>query len=102
MKRLSITSGFNRGIANSILIAMLVMVIAGCGQQKSKPAASGPMNPPNRGQRKGVEYGDLKTGFSSPDMIYAPFIFWFWDEPLNTEKMAEMARVMVSQGFLHS
>ncbi len=99
MKRLSITSGFNRGIANSILIAMLVMVIAGCGQQKSKPAASGPMNPPNRGQRKVVEYGDLKTGFSSPDMIYAPFIFWFWDEPLNTEKMAEMARVMVSQGF---
>ena len=32
-------------------------------------------------------------------MIYAPFIFWFWDEPLSTEKMAEMSRVICSQGF---
>jgi hypothetical protein len=32
-------------------------------------------------------------------MIYAPFVFWFWDEPLDPAKMAEMARTMASQGF---
>jgi hypothetical protein len=39
-------------------------------------------------------------------MLYAPFVFWFWDEPLRPEKMAEMARVMASQrfnpGFAHA
>jgi hypothetical protein len=99
MNRLLLTSGFNRGIAKSMLIAMLIMVFAGCGEQKSKPVAVGPLNPPNWGQRKVVAYDDLKTGFSNPDMIYAPFIFWFWDEPLNPDKMAEMSRVMGSQGF---
>ena len=32
-------------------------------------------------------------------MIYAPFIFWFWDEPLDPAKMAEMSRTMASQRF---
>ncbi len=82
-----------------MLIAMLILVIAGCEEQKSKPDAGVPLNPPNWGQRKVVAFSDLKTGFSNPDMIYAPFIFWFWDEPLSQDKMAEMARVMGSQGF---
>jgi len=25
----------------------------------------------------------------SPDMAYAPFVFWFWDEPLQPQKTAE-------------
>ncbi|MBN2512894.1 MAG: hypothetical protein JXB18_08160 [Sedimentisphaerales bacterium] len=56
-------------------------------------------NPPNWGQRKSVSWGILTQDFKNPDMIYAPFIFWFWDEPLNPEKMAEMSRVMCSEGF---
>ena len=56
-------------------------------------------NPPNWGQRKDVPFPALQQGFAKPDMIYAPFIFWFWDEPLDPEKMAEMSRVMSGQGF---
>jgi len=32
-------------------------------------------------------------------MIYAPFMFWFWDEPLDPAKMATMSRVLASQRF---
>ena len=51
------------------------------------------------GQRKSTTWEVLKKDFNNPDMIYAPFMFWFWDEPLNAEKMAEMSRVMCSEGF---
>ncbi len=62
--------------------------------------AAGPArNPPNAGQRKAVSFAALKQGFNDPDNIHAPSMFWFWDEPLDTAKMAEMARVMASQGF---
>jgi hypothetical protein len=57
------------------------------------------VKPDNYGQRKSVKFYDLKIGFRDPDMIYAPFVFWFWDEPLNSEKMAEMSQVMASEGF---
>ena len=56
-------------------------------------------NPLNFGQRKSVPFDSLKKNFNNPDMIYAPFMFWFWDEPLNQNKMAEMARVIGSGGF---
>ncbi len=56
-------------------------------------------NPPNWGQRKVVTFKTLQRDFNNPDMIYAPFIFWFWDEPLHAGKMAEMARVLGAQGF---
>ena len=56
-------------------------------------------NIPNWGQRQSVTWDTLRDDFQNPDMIYAPFMFWFWDEPLNTEKMAEMSQVMCSEGF---
>jgi hypothetical protein len=56
-------------------------------------------NPPNWGQRKAAPFPALQQGFANPDMMYAPFIFWFWDEPLEPAKMAEMSRVMSAQGF---
>jgi hypothetical protein len=55
--------------------------------------------PSNQGQRRKIDFSLLQKGFDSPDRIYAPFIFWFWDEPLEPGKMAEMSRVMTSQGF---
>jgi len=73
------------------LLCVLVMVSM-CSLAETK-------HPSNWGERRSVAWGDLKKDFVSPDMIYAPFIFWFWDEPLKTEKMAEMSRVLASQGF---
>ena len=58
-----------------------------------------PPPPSNWGVKRAVPFETLRADFKNPDMIYAPFIFWFWDEPLDTAKMAEMARVMISQRF---
>ncbi len=55
--------------------------------------------PANWGTRKAVAFEALRRAFPNPDMIYAPFIFWFWDEPLDSAKMAEMSRVLAGQGF---
>ena len=55
--------------------------------------------PGNWGERKNLPFESLRREFQNPDMIYAPFIFWFWDEPLDPAKMAEMSRVMCSQRF---
>jgi hypothetical protein len=63
---------------------------------QSPPAPPGPSN---RGTKISVPFGTVRASFQDPDMIYAPFIFWFWDEPLNPGKMAEMSRVMASQRF---
>ena len=56
-------------------------------------------NPPNKGQRHAASFAEVQAGFADPDRIYAPFMFWFWDEPLDAGKMAEMAQVMASQGY---
>jgi hypothetical protein len=77
----------------SILLGVLLPSVLGAA------AANSAKNPPNWGQRKSTSWSVLKEDFKNPDMIYAPFIFWFWDEPLNTEKMAEMSRVMCSERF---
>jgi len=74
-------------------VAAFFLATVSCG------VAGETKNPPNWGQRKEVTFKALKKDFGNPDMIYAPFIFWFWDEPLNPAKMAEMSRVMCSQGY---
>ncbi|MCX6224388.1 MAG: hypothetical protein NTV01_06490, partial [Bacteroidia bacterium] len=83
-----------------IIAAVLVTCMLGCSTNQQSEKVNGKAdNPPNFGQRHPVAFDALKVNFSNPDMIYAPFIFWFWDEPLNPDKMAEMARVMGTQGF---
>lgn len=68
-------------------------------------AAGGQMqnNPPNYGQIQSAKFGELQGGFPQPDMIYAPFVFWFWDEPLDAgtypAKARDMAREMMKQGL---
>lgn len=87
-------------IVSGLITTLMCVVIFSCSTDKvSKQDAAKEETPPNYGQRKEVPFDELKMNFSDPDMIYAPFIFWFWDEPLNEDKMAEMARVMGSQGF---
>ncbi len=53
----------------------------------------------NWGERKFLSYDQVRSHFAAPDMIYAPFIFWFWDEPLDPAKMAEMSGVLGGQRF---
>jgi hypothetical protein len=86
--------------ARGFLVLMLMVALTGCLPDSSSQVNTGNnQNPPNTGQRKAIPFETLKANFGNPDMIYAPFVFWFWDEPLNPDKMAEMARVMGSQGF---
>jgi hypothetical protein len=65
--------------------------------QSSKTPASA--LPANWGVRKSVPFEAVRASFPDPDMIYAPFIFWFWDEPLDPAKMAEMSRVLAEECF---
>ena len=55
--------------------------------------------PASWGVRKAVPFEAIRASFANPDMIYAPFIFWFWDEPLDPAKMAEMSRFMAEEHF---
>jgi hypothetical protein len=70
-------------------------------RSKDAPAPSAPAStvPVNRGVRTAVPFETVRASFKDPDMIYAPFIFWFWDEPLDPAKMAEMSRTLSSQRF---
>ena len=60
--------------------------------------------PANLAQRKAVSFEELNQGFEQPDMIYAPFAFWFWGvkgdgepgEP-NAKNAADMAEEMCRQ-----
>lgn len=49
--------------------------------------------------RPTVSFDQLANGFAEPPRHYAPFVFWFWDEPLNTAKMQRMASEMASKGL---
>jgi hypothetical protein len=78
----------------AVLICSLSL-LASCRPQKAAP----PRAPANRGTRTAVPFETVRASFPDPDMIYAPFIFWFWDEPLVPAKMAEMSRVLAGQRF---
>jgi hypothetical protein len=73
--------------------ALLFFAACGRDEQSAQPL------PPNQGRRISVPFDALRAQFHDPDMLYAPFVFWFWDEPLDPAKMGEMSRVMVGQRF---
>jgi len=77
--------------------AISVIVAAGAGVHASMPTW---------GARKAASFEEVARGFEQPDMIYGPFTFWFWDEPLRPEKMRRMAQAMVKQrlnpGYAHA
>jgi len=70
---------------------------AGSGRLPTSPGQA--QKPPNWGIRKPVFFETLRQEFAEPAKIYAPFFFWFWDEPLNPVKMAAMAKTLANQGF---
>jgi len=82
-----------------VLIAVVLIgapcLFESCRSQRSSTGSL----PANWGVRKAVPFETVQASFSNPDMIYAPFIFWFWDEPLDPAKMAAMSRVMADQRF---
>jgi hypothetical protein len=74
------------------MILKPVILAAWMGWALAVAAAPCAANPPNWGERKAVTFAALQQGFTNPVRIYAPFMFWFWDEPLHPVKMAD-ARV---------
>lgn len=44
-------------------------------------------------------YEKVKENFANPDMIYAPFLFWFWDEPIDSIKINMMSDEILNQRF---
>lgn len=76
-----------------LLSCLFLLLSQGCQQKQEK--------------NRNTKWGDLQTDsyetvkqeFDNPDMIYAPYLFWFWDEPLNRNKVQTMAREMLNQRF---
>jgi hypothetical protein len=83
---------------------MVFILLSVCLLGKSVSAEEQKQNTrPNYGQIRTVNFEKLEREFSQPDMIYAPFMFWFWDEPVDTDnyfvKPANMAREMLKKGI---
>ncbi|MCX6922074.1 MAG: glycosyl hydrolase, partial [Verrucomicrobia bacterium] len=58
---------------------------------------------PNYGQLQTAKFNNVRNGFAQPDLLYAPFAFWFWDEPVEGTnypgKTARMAKDLLEQGI---
>ncbi len=63
----------------------------------AEPAAARPT--PRPGERPQHTFAELQQQFADPDLLYAPFAFWFWDAPLDPEQTARMAAEMLAQGL---
>jgi hypothetical protein len=92
-------SNFRLSFRLRILLLAVLICAPGLFESCTSQRTSTGSLPANWGVRKGVPFETIQKNFADPDMIYSPFIFWFWDEPLDPAKMAEMSRVMVSQRF---
>ncbi len=59
--------------------------------------------PKNWGSLSGDNFEITRSKFARPDKAYAPFTFWFWDEPITPDKYPakprEMARKMLEKGI---
>jgi len=82
--------------SRSIFILGILILLSWTASVNSQSLEEVPFN---HGMRLPADFKNLSVGFADPDMIYAPFMFWFWDEPLQTHKMVEMAETMISQGI---
>ena len=50
-------------------------------------------------ERSATPFSVMKTEFANPAQTFAPFVFWFWDEPLDAAKLAQMATTMAEKGL---
>ncbi|MBN1479324.1 hypothetical protein JXA70_03535 [candidate division KSB1 bacterium] len=55
------------------------------------------------GARPAISFDKVGRHFAEPDMLYAPFVFWFWDRPIDNpetkNRIKEMARTMIQHGL---
>ncbi|HUW62600.1 MAG TPA: glycosyl hydrolase, partial [Candidatus Bathyarchaeia archaeon] len=62
--------------------------------------------PDHAGLRTPITFDELKASFAQPDMIYAPFMFWFWDAPIDKAQAVEIAQKLAAQrinpGYAHA
>ncbi len=84
----------HRQHARLFLCAFILTVMAGCSSLSSQTA-----EPDNWGDRKPIAYETLQDNFEQPDMIYGPFMYWFWEAPLDKDLIATMAQDMTEQGI---
>ncbi len=54
---------------------------------------------PKPGYRQSIPFENLSAQFKQPDMIYAPYEFWFYDAPLDPELARKMAGVISGKRF---
>lgn len=77
------------------IIALILLFLAGDILWAQNTAQT----PFNHGMRLPADFQKLSEGFKDPSMIYAPFMFWFWDAPMDTEHVVKMAETMIAQGI---
>lgn len=76
-----------------LLSCLFLLLSQSCQQKQEKTRNT------KWGDLQTDSYETVKQEFGNPDMIYAPYLFWFWDEPLNRNKVQTMAREMLNQRF---
>lgn len=71
-----------------------------------QPKVSTPGEQRLASEKRDVTFDGLRNGLKDPAMEFGPFMFWFWDAPLESANPAEMARTMASQninpGYAHA
>ena len=91
------------GIARSTIALWIMLIAAGT---LAADRSRGSRKPENWSQRKDISFEQLQQNFERPDMIYAPFAFWFWDAPLDerlaSDMAAEMSRQRMNPGYVHA
>ena len=87
-----------RGFAVTLILAVVSMISLAWAESYAQEI----ITPPNARLSR-IPFEDVRTGFGQPDMLYAPFMFWFWDEPLDATaypaKAKTMAGEMLKQGI---
>ncbi len=100
----------NSCIAFTDLARLLFFLVTLTLLDSKLPAADTQIATSHHGQIHNASFATVRDGFAQPDMIYAPFTFWFWDEPLDPAKYPEKARTMaremlkqrINPGYAHA
>ncbi|MCC7494302.1 MAG: hypothetical protein IT204_18235 [Fimbriimonadaceae bacterium] len=50
-------------------------------------------------EKQSLPFEQVRAQLAQPPQHYAPFVFWFWDEPLDQPKLTAMATRLAAQGF---
>ena len=75
---------------DKVTAAMLIAVLIAVACTTTGSAAAKSDSASHWGKRKAISHDRLQTRFADPDMIYAPFTFWFWDGPIKADKAAAL------------